>query len=95
MLDTTKVWYLYIIETEGGRLYTGITTDLERRFAEHRAGRGAKYFRSDSPRRRVYAAAFADRASASREEYRIKQLPRIEKLALIQQQPIQNKLSYI
>lgn len=78
-------WYLYIIETEGGRLYTGITTDPERRFAEHQSGRGAKFFRSDPPRRQVYCCAFPDRASASREEYRIKRLTRAEKQRLIRQ----------
>ncbi|WP_210396874.1 GIY-YIG nuclease family protein [Motiliproteus sediminis] len=78
-------WYLYIIETEGGRLYTGITTDPQRRFTEHQCGRGAKFFRSDPPRRQVYCCAFPDRSSASREEYRIKQLSRTEKLRLIGQ----------
>jgi len=78
-----STWYLYIIETEGGRLYTGITTDLERRFAEHREGRGAKFFRRDPPSRRVYQAVFANRAAASREEYRIKRLTKCQKEALL------------
>lgn len=76
-------WYLYIIETEGGRLYTGITTDPARRFDEHRSGRGAKFFRTDPPRRQVYRQTFPDRASASREECRVKRLPRAQKLLLI------------
>ncbi len=76
-------WYLYIIETRQGRLYTGITTDIQRRFEQHCSGRGAKFFRTDPPSRLVYRAAFADRSSASREEFRIKALTRVKKLQLI------------
>jgi putative endonuclease len=77
-------WYLYIIETERGKLYTGITTDVERRFEQHRSGKaGAKFFRTDPPLRICYRARFADRSQASREEYRIKQLSRQQKQLLI------------
>ncbi len=76
-------WFLYIIETRGGRLYTGITTDLQRRWQQHLTGRGAKFFRSDPPDRLVYSSGFPDRSTATREELRIKKLSRKKKLELI------------
>ena len=64
-------------------LYTGITTDLERRFAEHSAGSGAKYFHGGRrPQKIVYSEPSKDRSSASRREAAIKNLPRKEKLLL-------------
>lgn len=78
------VWYLYLIETVQGKFYTGITTDIERRFQQHKSGRGgAKFFRTDPPLRLRLRLMFSDRSSASKEEYRIKQLTHQQKLALI------------
>lgn len=85
-----KGWYLYIIETQGGRLYTGITTDVERRFKQHLEGKGAKFFRTDKPRKICYQTQFVDRSAASKEEIRIKKLTRIKKLALIEENAIKD-----
>jgi putative endonuclease len=75
--------YVYILRCRDGSLYTGVTTDLARRLAEHAAGRGARYTRG----RRPVALAWRRRATswsqALKEEYRIKRLPRAEKLALV------------
>lgn len=85
-------WTVYILRTASGRLYTGITTDLARRVAEHRGSRGAtgtakprgaKALRGDTPRSVAYAEPQADRASASRREAAIKRLSRAAKLVLI------------
>lgn len=76
-------WYVYILECGDGSLYTGITDNLARRFAAHRAGRGAKYTRGRGPLTLVWHAACTDRAEASRREAAIKRLPRTKKLALI------------
>lgn len=76
-------WWVYMIETRRGRLYTGITTDLERRFAQHCDGSGAAFFRIDPPRRMVYTESADDRAAASRREAAIKALCKTDKLALI------------
>ena len=76
-------WMVYIIESEQGLLYTGITTEPERRFREHASGKGARWFRGRAPQRFVYLEACADRAAASRREAAIKRLPRAAKLALV------------
>jgi putative endonuclease len=75
---------LYIVRCADGTLYTGIATDVEKRVAEHAGGpRGARFLRGKGPLEIVFAAPAGDRAEASRLEYRVKRLPRREKLALI------------
>lgn len=84
-------WTVYILRTASGRLYTGITTDLARRFAEHRVARGprggkprgARSLRGDAPRSIAYAEPQPDRGRATRREAAIKRLSRAAKLALI------------
>ncbi|WP_347329634.1 GIY-YIG nuclease family protein [Marinimicrobium locisalis] len=86
--DTRAVWQVYIILGDDGRLYTGITTDIERRWREHTQGpKGARYFRGRRPERLCYLEAHPDRSSASRREYAIKQLNRREKEQLIASAP--------
>lgn len=77
------MWYVYIVRNGLGHLYTGITTDPQRRLAEHQAGKGAKALRGKGPLRQEYCAAIGSRSAASQVEYWIKQLPRKQKLALI------------
>ncbi|HAM88887.1 TPA: endonuclease [Candidatus Falkowbacteria bacterium] len=82
------MWHVYILCCADKTLYTGITTDLERRVQEHNGGRkGARYTRVRQPSRLVYHRAFSSRATAAREEYRIKTLAKPEKLVLIALQP--------
>jgi putative endonuclease len=77
-------WYVYMIRATDQSLYTGITTDVERRFAEHQSGRaGAKYFRGRSPEAVVMVESGHDRSSASIREAQIKKLSREQKLQLI------------
>ncbi len=75
-------WYVYLLECQGGSLYTGITTDIERRFAQHVAGKGARYTRSYPPLRILACFKHPDRAAASRAEHAIKQLTPTQKRAL-------------
>ena len=75
-------WFVYIIEAENGRLYTGITKDLTRRLAQHRKGTGAKFFRSSSPKSFRMKEGKFDRSTALRLEWRIKKLSRLQKLTL-------------
>lgn len=77
------MYYVYIVECSDGSLYTGITTDVNKRILTHNAGKGSKYTRTRRPV--VLRASFEakDRSEASKEEYRIKQLTREEKLKLL------------
>ncbi len=77
-------WYIYIIKCKDGALYTGITTDLERRFNEHSGSKlGAKFLRGKSPLTLMYSAQVGDKSRASKMEYRVKKLSRIQKVQLI------------
>jgi len=79
------VWFVYIVESKTGKLYTGITTDIERRLAEHTSGRrGAKFFRIGKPKRVVYQETVGSRSQALRRESKIKRLNREAKVKLIQ-----------
>ena len=76
-------WQVYMILCSDDSLYTGITTDVQRRFSQHRSGAGAKYFRGHIPLRLVYLEDGHDRSSASQREARIKKLRAEEKWQLI------------
>ena len=76
-------WQVYIILCSDNTLYTGITTDIQRRFAQHASGLGAKYFRGRQPLRVVYQENGHTRSSASRREVVIKTLVRADKDRLI------------
>lgn len=79
------MYFLYILQCSDGTLYTGITVNLVRRVREHNSSNlGAKYTRSKRPVRLVFSKKFADRSNASKEEARIKNLPRKEKLSMIE-----------
>ena len=67
-------WFLYLIECEDGSIYTGITVDVEARYAAHVSGKGARYTRSHPPKKLLARVAFPDRSSASKAEYEMKQL---------------------
>lgn len=80
---SAPAWFVYIVRCADHTLYTGITTDLERRLAEHNAGTGARYTRARLPVELIHAEPAADRSAASRREVAIKRLPRSAKLSLI------------
>lgn len=75
----SKPWFLYMIECVDGSIYTGIAVDVEARYQAHRQGTGARYTRSHPPARLLGYESHADRSSASKAEYRIKQLTASEK----------------
>lgn len=77
-------WYVYILEcSPHGSLYTGRTTDLNRRFKEHVTGVGAKYTRAYPPRRIVWSEGGHTASSSGKLEAAIKKLPRSQKLVLV------------
>ena len=75
--------YVYILECADSTLYTGWTTDIQKRLKAHNTGKGAKYTRSRRPVKLVYTETFESKSDALRREYQIKQLSRVQKLSLI------------
>ena len=75
--------YVYILRCADDTLYTGYTTDPDRRVAEHNAGEGAKYTRGRTPVELVYLERYDSRSAAMSREYEIKQLRRPEKRRLV------------
>ncbi len=81
---TDSVFSLYIVRCADDTLYTGITTDVPNRIAEHESGvRGARYLRGKGPLRLEFRQQVGDRSCASRLEHRVKRLSRQQKEALI------------
>jgi putative endonuclease len=80
-----KLYYIYILECADTSLYTGWTSDVEKRLATHSKGKGAKYTRARLPVKLAYFEEYEDKISAQKREYQIKQLSRKDKLLLIQQ----------
>lgn len=78
------MWYVYILECADGTLYTGITTDVNKRLDTHNKGKGAKYTRGRRPVVLLASFPVETKSIALKEEYRIKQLTREEKLKLCQ-----------
>ncbi|MEG2935489.1 MAG: GIY-YIG nuclease family protein [Clostridium sp.] len=77
--------YIYIVRCSDDTLYTGWTTNIERRIKCHNSGKGAKYTRCRLPVELVYFESFQDKSTALKREYEIKQLSRDKKLLLINQ----------
>ena len=77
-----KIWYVYILRCKGSTLYTGITTDLKRRFQEHRS-KGARYTRYNPPVKIVYSERCETRSEATKRECAIKRWNRAKKLELV------------
>jgi putative endonuclease len=75
-------WFLYLIECNDDSIYTGIAVDVEARYQKHLDGTGARYTRSRPPRRLLASFELTDRSSASKAEYRVKQLNATQKRAL-------------
>lgn len=79
-----KYWSVYIIRSDDNQLYTGITTDIQRRWQEHTDGKaGARYFRGRIPTQLCLLESYPDRSAASKREAAIKQLSRAQKNILL------------
>jgi putative endonuclease len=88
--------WVYMLRCRDGSLYTGWTSDLDRRLARHQAGKASRYTASRLPVQLALALPMADRTTARREEARIKMLPRAHKLVLIEPQtPVRGSLQKV
>ena len=77
------MWYLYILRCADGSLYTGITTDVQRRLEEHRSGKGAKYTRGRAPLELVYTEECGTHSLALKRELAVKAMKTTQKNDLI------------
>ncbi len=77
------MWHLYLVRCADGSLYTGISTDVQRRFDAHQNNRGARRLRGRGPLQLVFSQAVGDRGEAQRVEYQVKKLSRVQKERLI------------
>ncbi|MBQ2855292.1 MAG: GIY-YIG nuclease family protein [Oscillospiraceae bacterium] len=80
-----ETWYLYILRCGDGTLYTGISTDVEKRLVAHRAGKGAKYTRGRAPLELVYQEICGSHSDALKREIAVKKMDRHQKETMIAQ----------
>lgn len=85
-IEQVSMWYLYLIRCANGHLYTGITTDVARRFNEHQSSspKAAKYLRGKGPLTLMYQEVVGSHGDALRREIAVKKLSRSQKLAMIE-----------
>ncbi|WPC75629.1 GIY-YIG nuclease family protein [Vibrio porteresiae] len=84
MTEPVKQWWVYLVRTHQNALYCGITTDVERRFAQHSNGRGAKALKGKGPLALAWSQPVSDsKSEALKLEWRIKQLTKSQKEQLI------------
>ena len=85
-VESVFIWYLYLVRCANGHLYTGITTNVARRFSEHQSGgiKSAKYLRGKGPLTLMYQEQVGSHGDALRREIAVKKLSRSQKLALIE-----------
>jgi len=79
------MWYVYILECNDASLYTGISNNVEKRIDTHNKKKGAKYTKTRTPVKLMYQCEFETKSLAAKEEWRIKQLTRNQKILLINQ----------
>jgi len=84
-LSETAEWFLYMIRCNNGQLYTGISTDVKRRFMKHQSGNGAKYLRGKGPLTLVYQKKIGSRSAALKAEIAMKQKSKADKEHIINQ----------
>lgn len=78
-----STWSLYIVQTRLGHWYTGISTDVAKRFAAHQAGKGAKNLKGKGPLTLIYQCEVGSRSEATKLEIKIKQLSKAQKRAFV------------
>jgi len=81
--EEQPTWFLYMVRCRDGRLYTGISTDVERRFTEHTTGRGSKFLRGKAPLELVFQQPAGSHSDALKAEIAIKRMSKASKEKLI------------
>lgn len=78
-----ETWWLYMIECQGGGIYSGITKDVQARYEKHAKGKGAKYTKLNRPVQLLCKVKFPNHREAAKFEYQVKQMSRKEKISWI------------
>ncbi|OAT52011.1 GIY-YIG nuclease family protein [Providencia heimbachae] len=91
---TQNNWYLYLVREKNNALYCGITTDVQRRFTQHKEGKGAKALKGKAPLTLAFQCVIGSRSAASQLEYQVKQLSKSKKERLVIDQP-NNLIDYL
>ncbi len=81
----SDIWSVYMLECADGTIYTGISNDVEKRISDHNKSKGAKYTRSRLPVVCLATWRCGTRSEASKEEYRVKKLTKLQKIRLIEE----------
>jgi putative endonuclease len=79
-MDEDKKWFVYILECMDGSYYTGVTNNIKKRMVAHKSSKGSKYVVSKGFSRLISFKACSNKSEALKLEYKIKQLPKNEKL---------------
>lgn len=77
------MWFVYVLLCEDGTFYTGISNNVEKRFADHQMGKGARYTRSHKPVKIIYSEEIFDRSAALKREREIKSYTRAQKIKFL------------
>ncbi|HKC04582.1 MAG TPA: GIY-YIG nuclease family protein [Patescibacteria group bacterium] len=77
------MYYIYILLCSDGSYYTGSTNDVEKRFKDHLAGKGARYTKSHKPKKIIYREKFATKSEALKREFEIKKLSKKQKKNIV------------
>ncbi|EKT61187.1 GIY-YIG nuclease family protein [Providencia burhodogranariea] len=93
-MTNQKNWYVYLIRDKYHALYCGITTDVQRRFVQHKEGKGAKALKGKMPLSLVFQCLVGDRSTASKLEFSVKKLSKKVKERLVLDQP-DNVINYL
>lgn len=84
-IDQINIWSVYLLECSDGSLYTGVTNNIDNRVAKHNNGTGSRYVKARLPAKLIFQKEIGTKSEACKEEYRIKQLSRAEKLEFIKE----------
>ena len=92
--QSNRVWYIYLLECKGGKIYCGISTDVEKRFKRHLSGRGAKFTKRNTPSHILAFKKCRDRSEACKLEWAVKKLkPAQKRSAALEWKQTQDKAS--
>ena len=93
--ESEVIWSLYVVQTRFGHWYTGISTDVAKRFATHQAGNGAKNLKGKGPLTLVYQITVGNRSEATKLEYKVKKLTKPQKREFIKTGQLPLKISHV